>query len=431
MVLYDMLKRELQHVNDSDDDDRTVSNIDLGKVDTLFGQYRQLEHVERPSLLHSLILQLACKAQKAGWSAFLDFVEWWNLDNIRDEDRQQVGKFKWNREQVFFWAISRVAKQLEPANKHFAWVHQRLAEALTRYPDDPWLNRAYAHMLRASGQLVEAVKHLRVTARAKRNDWWIWGELGEFLELAHEPKQALMCYAHACSLQSDPAFLVRVHQRMAVLLAREQRYREAAYYAAEASRIRQQREWKVPAELHQLLQSQWYKEHAPQATAPMKEETKLFAEMFIRGIDEQQLERRMGVIDHHNAEKGISFVLFSSHEGQAIPQRRFPQLKQLQPGSIVEVYRYTENDQQRILDVRPAGIQTIEGFVEQREGVFRKVESKNIGFVDVDKSQSVFVPGALTRGITSGMRVRVVACLKADRDNKRVSWVALRVSPIS
>jgi len=84
---------------------------------------------------------------------------------------------------------------------------------------------------------------------------------------------------------------------MAVLLAREQCYCEATY-AAEASRIRQQREWKVPAELHQLLQSQWYKEHAPQATAPMNEETKLFAEMFSRGFDEQQHERRMGVFTH-------------------------------------------------------------------------------------------------------------------------------------
>lgn len=431
-VLYDLLKRELGAVSEDEEDAGSPTEANPSKIDRWFKEYRQLDLVERPSLLHSSMLHLACKAQKTTWRGFLDFVAWWDLQNLRPEDRQPRqsadGTTYLSLELKVLYAIGRAIKELPMQDTRLIWGFDVLQDALSRYPEDPWINRSLAQILHKQGDLQRALQHLIVTARIKRRDWWVWGELGELLETI-DPEQALMCYYHACALQRQDRLLVTIHLRMALLLERLGRDSDAAYYARIALETRQREGWSIPSELYRIQRTDWYQQHrnAPRPPIP---DTKLFAHLFLKGIREEDLEHRYGVIDHHNPEKQITYVLFSPEEGLPIPHQRFKHLKNMQVGDIVEVCLYKEGERYQVVAVQLAPITEIEGFVQTIEGVFQQRVGRDFGFIQSVDGLSVFVPQPLAQGLRRGSRVRTVAHLKHNPKRNKNSWCALRVEQI-
>ncbi|MEN3001654.1 MAG: tetratricopeptide repeat protein [Armatimonadota bacterium] len=431
-VLYDLLKCKLGDVSKAGKGASNLTEETLSKIDNWFKEYCQLDLVKRPSLLHSCMLRLACKAQKIKWRGFLDFVMWWDLQNLRPEDRQprQLADRKTciSLELMVLYAIGRAINKLPMQDTRLIWGFNVLQDALSRYPEDPWINRSLAQIFHKQGDSQRALQHIKVTARVKRRDWWIWGELGELLEMI-EPKPALMCYYHACTLQQQDRLLVNIHLRMALLLERLGRYSDAAYYARVAYETRQREGCSIPPEIHRIQRTDWYQQHcnAPRPSVP---NTKLFAHLFLKGIREEDFECRYGVIDRHNPEKRITYILFSPEERLPIQHRRFKHLKNMQVGDIVEVCLYKEGKRYQVVAVQLAPLTEIEGFVQTIEGVFQQRVSQNFGFIRGVDGLSVFVPPPLAQGLKRGSRVRAVACLKPNPKRNENGWRALRVEQI-
>jgi hypothetical protein len=75
-VLYDLIKRELQTVSESEGEAETTgeeSSVDLQRVQRYFAEFRKLQLPLDETMIRSQMLRLAAKAQKAGWQGFLEF----------------------------------------------------------------------------------------------------------------------------------------------------------------------------------------------------------------------------------------------------------------------------------------------------------------------------------------------------------------------
>lgn len=373
-VLYDLLKRLLGTVKEDEEDgsEQTAAQVDLRRVHKYFAEYRQLGLPREDTLIHSLMLRLAAKAQRAGWWGFIEFVQWWGLENLTEDDRKagqsQDGRTLPSLEQSVLYALGRAAKEAEQLDT-LRWVSGVLTEAQARYRDDVWIIRSLALLDARLGNDEQAHQRMLAVLRRKPREWWLWKEMGEMLERSN-PEEAIMCYYRACELMRDKPKLVSVYQKLAQLLASRGRYEEAAWFVEQAYRHRAQQGWKIPLDLLQMRQTDWFQRHA---NAPQPQiQTEPFARQFLRGTSADTLQRTLAVIDHHNADKQITYLRITSSEGIAVPHREFPHLQGLPVGTVVEVAYAETNGRRVVVECQVASVQEIEGLVRRVRGSFRK-----------------------------------------------------------
>lgn len=431
-VLYDLLKRILGAVKDGEEDGstQTAGQVDLRRVHKYFAEYRQLELPREDALIHSQMLRLAAKAQRAGWWGFIEFVQWWGLENLTADDRKagqsSDGRALPSLEQSVLYALGRAALQTEQP-EIWQWVSEILAEAQARYPDDLWIIRSIALLNLKLGNEEQARQRTVAVLRRKPREWWLWKEMGEMLERAN-PEDAIMCYYRACELMRDKPKLVSVYQKLAQLLASQARYEEAAWFVEQAYKHRAQQGWKIPLELSQLRQTDWFQRHA---NAPQPQvQTEPFARRFLSGISADTLQRTQAVIDHHNTDKQITYLLITPREGITAPHREFPHLQRLPVGTVVEVAYAGSDGRKVVVECQAASVQEIEGLVRRVRGSFRKRPEQNFGFIQADTNERYFVPPALASQLSNNTVVDAVCVLKHNEKRGQDNWVAVRVETV-
>ncbi len=424
-VLYDLVKRELGTVSDDEGEPSRQASVDLRRVHRFFHEFQRLGIPRDDHLIYSLMLRLATKAQRAGWRGFLEFVQWWDLSHLTEEDRQpqQIAGDKQipSLESVALYAIGRAATESEDASER-VWARTVLEDAVARYPDDIWIARSLAHLEFSDGNLDRAQERLRSVLRRKPREWWLWKEMGEMLATTH-PDDAILCYYRACELMRDKTKLVSVYQQLASLLASQGRYDEAAWFVEQAYSIRAQQGWKIPPELAQMHSDEWFQ--ARQGAPKPQAQTDGFARQFLQGIAAEQVQTALAVLDHHNSQKQLAYLLTAPREGVAVPYKQFPKVQNLSVGAMVELRYAHSNGRRVIVEVKPASVQEIEGFAKRVRGRLRKPANQSYGFVQADTGEQYFAPPQVAQTLQDGADVEAVCVLKHNEKRNREDWVAI------
>lgn len=182
-------------------------------------QYLRLD-LERPSLLHSLILNEAIKLKKKTPSQFRfrDFITLWGINNLRKEDwekyRPDIGRaHKSLAENMIGVYVQEINKAKCAASKEFVIV---LEKALTIYPSNPYLPLYLPIVYRSQGRREEALECYRTLLNRWPNKYVLWSRAEELL-----PKEdldlriAMLC--KAVTLVRDKTLLGDILLRLANL----------------------------------------------------------------------------------------------------------------------------------------------------------------------------------------------------------------------
>ncbi|GIV07386.1 MAG: hypothetical protein KatS3mg017_0588 [Fimbriimonadales bacterium] len=431
-VLYDSLKRELQSVSEEDERDEGESaRCNLKQVHKHFVEFYHLELPRDDTLIYSCMLRMAIKAQRAGWAGFVKFVQWWGVEHLTDEDRtakqSQDGKTISSLEQKLLYALGRALKQAPSEQRE--WIIGVLEQAAPRYAQDIWIQRALAHAEAMRGNHQSAQERFRAILRQKPREWWMWREMAEFMEPI-DAEQAILCYYHACHLSPDKSKLVGVYQRLAELLAAQGRYAEAAWCAQRAYHYRTRHQWRIPEELAQLLETPELLQY-PNAPDPQVD-TRRFAERLLAPVAPEAIQQTHAVVDHHNPTKEITYLLFSPRNGAPLPHKRFPHLKSLPVGTIVELEYYTDDQgRQRIIYCQPTQLSEIADFVRTVQGTLRKSSNQEFGFIHTPTGERYFVPPQVAKELPDNATVEALCVLKYNEKREREDWVAVRAHSLS
>jgi len=432
-VLYDLIKRELLNVGEDEEemeDSGDEITVNLRRLERYFAEFRQLSLPLEDNLIRSLMLRLAVRAQKVGWKGFLDFVEWWGLEHLSEEDWQpfttEEGDKLPSLALCTLYALGRVLKTLSPQDSRVSWIHDWLQEGLSRHPNDQWLMRGQAIALAKLGQFTEAREAMRQILRKQPREWWRWKDMGQLLE-TDNPEQAIMCYYHACALERDRGKLVGVYQRLAQLLAAQGRYAEAAWCAELARSTRENRGWGIPSELQELLNAEWF--HTHQNAPEPQIHTQRFATLFLKGIPEESVMCKRAVLDHHNPQKRIAYFLWSPHEGTPVPYHRFPQVQSAPVGAMAELEIAPHEGRILVVDCRLTPFQEIPGFVVQIRGQLRRRAGQSYGFVHTDTGKRYLAPPKAVGTLPDGTSVEAICIYKHNPQRDQENWVALRLTP--
>jgi hypothetical protein len=347
-VLYDCAKLTLAH-NETPQMDQIRSFLE---------EYANLHLIERPSLLHSLILSFAIRVVDH-FPTFPDFVRWWNVETLRPEDWMSQ---KAEGDKEYPALAERLVKALNKSVKmgdhtrNLPWIAEFMRQALDRFPDDPWLPYYYAKLLVKQGRLDEAREIALPVIRAKRREFWAWDVLASTCgQNEVSLRKACLCKALMCGAK-DESFLINVILELAQAMKADGELAEAKHEYDRYVAIRAGKGWKIPESVQTVKSEPWYA--SVTATAENKEyyaefspnaDTLVFAGLpWLDGVISGRVNASPGV-------KGNLFILVRNvdrmQESRVNP-KGFPCLSKMSIGTPVSLRVVSAEGREHIVDVK-------------------------------------------------------------------------------
>lgn len=424
-ALYDQAKELVESYEANQLSPSALSN----KLSPYMREFARIASLLRGDSAFSQMLRLAGKASK-GWPEFLGFARWAGVKDFADEDKaafvNDQGKTIDSLQKRFTRAICRetAARATDPQadQELLEWGFGILAQALKDEPNDQWLNYYQSKLHLANGVPELAMKSLGPVLRRQSRAAWPWALLGEILEPTR-PEDALNCYAHATYLAKEEQEVAKVRIHLAQQLSLSGRFSEAALQASLALKYREQHDYKVPHDLAQLLAADWYRHAVASNNLQLLPKMDAAANALLQELNKQSLTYTKGVIDHINTEKALSYVATGANTGFSLLHRKFPQLADLIPGTMVEV-GHAESDSPP-LDWRLYQGNALLGLCERLSGSLERHEGKDFAFIR-NAREDVFVPPLLAQAFAPGQQYEV-SCVAIRRTNRqgKTGWRAV------
>jgi tetratricopeptide (TPR) repeat protein len=426
-VLYDHAKRVIDRYEAGE-----LSPAGLSKQLTPWmREFARIAAPLRGDSAFSGMLRLAGKACK-DWSAFLGFACWAGTAHFSDSDKKpfvnEQGRKVDSLQKRFIRAICRqtsICAADPQANPEWVeWGTGVLQQALKADPNDQWLNYYQSKVHLAQGEPGPAIKRLMPVFRRKPRAAWLWAQLGDILTTTRPPEDALTCYAYATQVAREEQEVANVRIQLAHRLALAGRFSEAAHQASLARRYREERRFRLPQELQQLLASDWFQREVANGTLQQLPKVDGAARALLEELSREHLTYSRGVIDHVNTEKSLSYVAFGIASGLVMRHSKFPGIADLPPGTVVEVGR--AEPEGPALGWRLSETRTIAGLCESFSGNLERHEGKSFAFVR-SPGADIFVPPGLAKAFAVG-QTHPVTCLAIRRTNKKgkTGWRAVK-----
>lgn len=269
--------------------------------------YMKLE-VDRPSLLHTVMLQHALKLGSANHLKVMVFVQMWGLENLRleDFDRYKAPDDKLYpsvAEKAIQQASKEAAADGEPAQMDY--ILPFVESAIKRFPDNVWLKYNQVKLLKAAGRTDEARSKAVDFAKAKASEYWTWDLLGD---LQIDPALRLACYCKALLCSDDDNFVSGLRLKLARDLADAGHMDQAKGEIVRVVEHKNLVGHKIPAEVGRLQSEPWYNAASSLAPHPA----------FYTGLSGQADELLFSNIPWMDACIGERFEI----EGQVRPRRK-------------------------------------------------------------------------------------------------------------
>lgn len=238
-------------------------SVNLGAVKRNLNDYLKL-NVEKPSLLHSCVLQLAAKLAGQDKFSMLVFSRLWNLDNLRPEDferfRAEEGKEYPSLAEKVIQQASKEAAGSGNAREH-EHILPHLDAAIERFPDNVWLKLDKAKVLLALGMHDAALAFGLAVAKAKPNDYWAWGLLGDIIS-STDGEAALGCYCKALSCPAEDKFTGKIRLKVARRMVETNNFSAAKLEVETVARSKESEGHRIPEDAAEIASQTWFAETA-------------------------------------------------------------------------------------------------------------------------------------------------------------------------
>jgi tetratricopeptide (TPR) repeat protein len=240
-----------------------AESVNFGAIKRNLNDYFKLD-IEKPSRLHSSVLQLAAKLTSQDKFSMLVFSRLWNLDNLRPEDferfRAEDGKEYPSLAEKVIQQAGKEAATSDDAREQ-EYVLPRLDTAIERFPDNVWLKLDKAKVLLALGMHDEALAFGLAVTKAKPNDYWAWGLLGDIVSWT-DGDAALGCYCKALSCPAEDKFTGKIRLKVARRMLESNDLSAAKLEVETVARSKESEGHRIPEDAAEIASQPWFAETA-------------------------------------------------------------------------------------------------------------------------------------------------------------------------
>lgn len=379
----------------------------------------------RPSEGYSFLFKALHKFLKDG-DNYLQFADWWNFENFREEDYQKE-TLPNGREMMAIveQAYIAYAKHLLPRQnpdgeivfdkeKAIAFT-DKISVLEESHPDYQYPAYFKAKLLLALGDKDHMLESLLPFAKKKRNDFWVWEILAE--AFSNDSEKVFACYCKALSCKSPEEMLVGLRQKMARILISQNNYSEAKTEIELLVKARNQHAYRIPNEVVHWQSQEWYK------NASVQRSNIDFYKKYIPEAESllfYDTPEEMIIIEFVNSDKKIlNFIASESKFGYLKYDRFFRDIK---IGETLKV-RFQGGSNEGMHQLYTAIKLNDETFKKQYlkevEGQIRIPSGKPFGFME-----DIFIhPSLVTKlNLTDGLSYQGKAIKTYNKEKKQWSW---------
>lgn len=386
--------------------------------------YKQLS-IERPSMLHSLILGEAVRVEKEWPQRFMftEFIAWWGLENLTDDDWNQFvtddGKKLMSRVEKMIYLYTKEVLSIQdivPSSEFTAVLDM----AISKWNQDDNILRCKAMLLSKLGDKQSAVdlyrKAISLTSGQK---YYLWSDLAN-LTTDNDLKIGLL--SKALMLHMSEEFLGKLRAQLALLLCNKGLYANAMYEIEIVRTTYEANGWNLSSQIRGIMQM------VPSGVVPA-DNTLRYAEWALVANEYLyadissdymvKVAHREDVIERDGRQRRVVKWTLIDNAGhvEGIKPHKY-NLGRARIGDCFEVKR----SDGRIVLVLPT---------DERNVAWRKLvrgvisiktnkEGKNFGFIE-----DCYIPEKLIRGMSNGAKVE---CIAICQDNK---WRCIHASTIN
>lgn len=386
------------------------------KLSTLFVKLKDYNF--EPSKGYSFLLQSVIKC--GGWGELADFIDWWNLDNLSQEDytpfKTESGKRIMSLAERAFIAQSKALLLLKDLGRIQEFL-PKLDDLMNAHPEMTYPGYFYGKLLLSLGSTQEEALRVVVPfARKKATEFWVWQLLSDVF--TNEPDKQLACLLRAVHCRTQENFLGKVRIKLANLFIQRNMLDYAKYQIDKVTQCYLSQGWHVPYEIDCWIHQPWINAVAPNGGTP---------------IDYQSITND---ILCEGTEETIAIVTFVDQRSQKThmvygQEKRMAQKLSIKvsPGAVLRInYIIDGQGHLKILNAAKAQLPTDLAYAKIVEGKIKKRNEWNYAFMHFDNKKCYVHPSVVAKyGISDGQTVKSLIVYDYDKKKEEWNWICLKI----
>lgn len=384
------------------------------KLSTIFSKLK--DYTFSPSKAYSFLLQSVIKC--GSWTETADFIDWWNLSNLTQEDYKPYkaanGKQIMSVAERAFIAYSKALLLLKDLGRIEKFL-PKLDNLMNTHPEMTYPGYFYGKLLLSLGSTPEeALKVIIPFARKKATEFWVWQLLSEVF--TNEPDKQLACLLRAVHCHTQESFLGKVRIKLASLYIQRNMLDYAKFQIDKVTQCYLSQGWHVPYEIDCWIHQPWINLVTPNSSDPI-DYLSITNDILCEGTKEA-----IAIVTFADQKTQKAYMIY----GQ---EKRMSQKLRLKvgEGTVLKInYIIDSNGHPKILNANKAKVPTDLSYAKFIDGKIKKREEWDFAFVHYD-NKKCFVPSKVVRKyrVVDGQDVNCLIVCDYNKGKKTWNWVCL------
>ncbi|WP_302449562.1 hypothetical protein [Alistipes shahii] len=386
------------------------------KLSVLFSKLKDYEF--KPSRGHSFLLQTILKFEN--WPEIADFFDWWNLDNLTQEDYtpyiNQKGQKMMTLAERAFIANSKALLRLNDLGRIEEFL-PKLDNLMNNHKEMMYPGYFYGKLLLALGSNGdEALKVIIPFARKKATEFWVWQLLSDIF--TNEEEKQLACLLRAVHCRTQETFLGKVHIKLATLYIKRGLLNSARFHIDVVTRCYASQGWRLPNEIDCWIHQPWINSTTPDHKDPI-DYMSITDAILCDGAEES-----IAVVTYVEQNTHNSFIIYGK-EKRTVQKFRF----KVNVGKTLRLHYITDSEgRMKVLSSMSVHLPSDLDYAKCVEGKIEKRDDKEFAFL---KSGSVkcFVSSNIVRkyDLKNGDKVKSLIVYDYNKKKEAWNWVCVNI----
>ncbi len=378
-----------------------------------------------PSKGYSYLLKVCLKLDE--WDQFAEFVEWWGLDSLMEEDYQQFRldngrKIMSLAEQTYIAYSKRLLKSGD--KDRIATFIPMIEELMDKHPEMIYPGYFCGKLMLATGaEKEDALDKVMPFARKKKADFWVWQLLSEMYR--DETDKRLACLLRATHCGAQETFLGKVRIGLATIYIELQDYARAKHHIDCTARCYMIQGWRVPYELESMTRDPLIL-NATADSSDGIEYMKLTNNILARGANTS-----IAIVTYIDQATHRATIVYGGRKRAMVKLKDFGM--KVKVGMPYKIAWTADGDKINVSGCEKTTIDECKQlpYVKAIEGMVEKRADKPFAFI---KSQSVkcFIPPTEVdrTKITGGEHVQAIIVYNYNKKKNEWNWTAVSITKL-
>lgn len=386
------------------------------KLSTFFSKLKDYEF--KPSRGHSFLLQTILKFEN--WPEIADFFDWWNLDNLTQEDYtpyiNQKGQKMMTLAERAFIANSKALLRLNDLGRIEEFL-PKLDNLMNNHQEMMYPGYFYGKLLLALGSNGdEALKVIIPFARKKATEFWVWQLLSDIF--TNDEEKQLACLLRAVHCRTQEAFLGKVHIKLATLYIKRGLLNSARFHIDSVTRCYASQGWRLPNEIDCWIHQPWINSTTPDCKDPIDYMTITDA-ILCDGAEES-----IAVVTYVEQNTHKAFIIYGK-EKRTVQKFRF----KVNVGKTLRLHYITDSEgRMKVLSSTTVHLPSDLDYAKYVEGTIDKRDDKDFAFVKSGSINCFVSPNIVKKyDLKNGDIIKSLIVYDFNKKKEAWNWVCVNV----